>query len=333
MAGQGAGPDAAAASPPLDPYPTDTPAQGGAPDGQPLARQGSGGAPPVASAPASRAASARPLPDPEDVAASVPAAASRLAAACISTRWGRCARLPREGSGEGESGSTAGKAAPPPIGRFGRSTRAPRHRALGSSLAAPSVSFACAACCPLKVIGRGGYSVVHKGLRLSDGLTVAIKRIEVFELSAKKRDRCLAEVALLRSLAHPGIIGMLDAFVDVDGGNVLTIVIEVGRLPLPWVSPGNPTRPDERSAPPKPGPQAQSLTFPFAALAANICRTAPEFRGAAVGRRGRPEAAPQEDRGRGAHPGGALHLGLLLAGRLPAPPLFSAVVSRGLVSD
>lgn len=297
--------------------------------------------------PAREAAAHRPLPPPPPAGPpqrgpsltlrtwplSVPAAASRLAAACISTRWGRCARLPREGSGEGESGSTAGKAAPPPIGRFGRSTRAPRHRALGSSLAAPSVSFACAACCPLKVIGRGGYSVVHKGLRLSDGLTVAIKRIEVFELSAKKRDRCLAEVALLRSLAHPGIIGMLDAFVDVDGGNVLTIVIEVGRLPLPWVSPGNPTRPDERSAPPKPGPQAQSLTFPFAALAANICRTAPEFRGAAVGRRGRPEAAPQEDRGRGAHPGGALHLGLLLAGRLPAPPLFSAVVSRGLVSD
>ena len=40
-----------------------------------------------------------------------------------------------------------------------------------------------------------------------------LQRIDIFELSAKKRDRCLSEVQLLTTLRHPNIIAMVDAFI------------------------------------------------------------------------------------------------------------------------
>ena len=76
---------------------------------------------------------------------------------------------------------------------------------------------------PTQVVGRGGYSMVHKGRRRADGLPCAVKKIEIFELSAKKRERCLAEVKLLQQLSHPHIVTMVDAFV---ADNTLVIVIE-----------------------------------------------------------------------------------------------------------
>ena len=48
-----------------------------------------------------------------------------------------------------------------------------------------------------KAVGKGGYAVVYKGTRRSDGLTVAIKQVDIFEMSVKKRERCLQEVQLL----------------------------------------------------------------------------------------------------------------------------------------
>lgn len=74
-----------------------------------------------------------------------------------------------------------------------------------------------------KAVGKGGYAVVYKGTRRSDGLTVAIKQVDIFEMSVKKRERCLREVQLLGNLQHPAIIGMLDSFLD---DNVLVIVFE-----------------------------------------------------------------------------------------------------------
>ena len=47
--------------------------------------------------------------------------------------------------------------------------------------------------------------------------------MDIFEMSVKKRERCLQEVQLLGNLRHPAIIEMLDSFLD---DNVLIIVFE-----------------------------------------------------------------------------------------------------------
>ncbi|GIL47112.1 hypothetical protein Vafri_4022 [Volvox africanus] len=74
-----------------------------------------------------------------------------------------------------------------------------------------------------KPVGKGGYAVVYKGVRREDGRVVAVKKVEIFEMSAKKRERCLQEVTLLQQLDHPNIIQMLDAFID---ENMLIIIFE-----------------------------------------------------------------------------------------------------------
>jgi NIMA (never in mitosis gene a)-related kinase 1/4/5 len=74
-----------------------------------------------------------------------------------------------------------------------------------------------------KAVGKGGYAIVYKATRKSDGKIVAIKRVEIFEMTPKKRERCLQEVDLLKVLTHPNVIQMLDAFID---ENQLIIVFE-----------------------------------------------------------------------------------------------------------
>ena len=72
-------------------------------------------------------------------------------------------------------------------------------------------------------VGRGGYAVVYKCTRKTDGATVALKNVEVFNMSERKRARCLGEVQLLRSLTHPHIIKLEESFVH---DNNLIIVTE-----------------------------------------------------------------------------------------------------------
>ncbi|KAF5833812.1 hypothetical protein DUNSADRAFT_9759 [Dunaliella salina] len=74
-----------------------------------------------------------------------------------------------------------------------------------------------------KAVGKGGYAVVYRGVRREDGRVIAVKKVEIFEMSPKKRDRCIQEVTLLAQLKHPYIIQMLDAFID---ENMLIIIFE-----------------------------------------------------------------------------------------------------------
>ena len=47
--------------------------------------------------------------------------------------------------------------------------------------------------------------------------------VQIFEMTQKKRERCLQEVTLLQQLSHPYIIQMYDAFID---ENMLIIIFE-----------------------------------------------------------------------------------------------------------
>ena len=46
----------------------------------------------------------------------------------------------------------------------------------------------------IKPIGKGKFAVVYRAQRISDGETVALKRISVDMIDAKARDKCLKEV-------------------------------------------------------------------------------------------------------------------------------------------
>ena len=50
-----------------------------------------------------------------------------------------------------------------------------------------------------------------------------LSSIQIFEMTQKKRERCLQEVTLFQKLDHPYIIQMYDAFID---ENMLIIIFE-----------------------------------------------------------------------------------------------------------
>ena len=72
-------------------------------------------------------------------------------------------------------------------------------------------------------IGRGHFGTVYKGLQLSSGKMVAIKRIQIDESNAKEADTLMQEVDLLKSLDHPNIV-KYEGFLQDNG--VLNIILE-----------------------------------------------------------------------------------------------------------
>jgi len=57
------------------------------------------------------------------------------------------------------------------------------------------------------VIGSGKFSTVWKAVHLPTGKTVAVKKVQIYEImDAKQRTDCINEVKLLQSLDHPNII-------------------------------------------------------------------------------------------------------------------------------
>lgn len=74
-----------------------------------------------------------------------------------------------------------------------------------------------------ELLGRGKFSVVHRTRRLADGVPVALKRIQIFDMASKERHECINEIRLLQQMNHPHIIRYLDCKLE---RNELTVVIE-----------------------------------------------------------------------------------------------------------
>lgn len=75
-----------------------------------------------------------------------------------------------------------------------------------------------------ELLGRGKFSVVHRTKRRADGVPVALKTIQVFEMATKERNECVNEIKLLQSMQHPHIIRYLDCCME---RNELTVVMEL----------------------------------------------------------------------------------------------------------
>ena len=62
-----------------------------------------------------------------------------------------------------------------------------------------------------KKIGKGQFSVVYRARAITDERTVALKKVQIFEMmDSKARLDCMKEIQLLQQLNHPNVIKLLD---------------------------------------------------------------------------------------------------------------------------
>lgn len=80
------------------------------------------------------------------------------------------------------------------------------------------------------VIGRGGQAIVFQAVQQSTGQTVAIKLLREGRLAdATARERLNREVAVLATLDHPNIVGIIDRGLTPDGYDYLVMNFIVGQ--------------------------------------------------------------------------------------------------------
>ena len=79
-------------------------------------------------------------------------------------------------------------------------------------------------------IGKGGYGLVYRGLNVTTGITVAVKRIGLSGIPPSSLDGILQEIKLLEALEHPNIVKYLDSVHTEEHLNIILEYVENGAL-------------------------------------------------------------------------------------------------------
>ena len=79
-------------------------------------------------------------------------------------------------------------------------------------------------------IGKGGYGVVYRGLNITTGMTVAVKRLALSGIPPSELEGILMEIKLLEALEHPNIVKYLDSVRTDEHLNIILEFVENGAL-------------------------------------------------------------------------------------------------------